>query len=303
LKYFKLIISLIIVAFTIGYYGINIKIFLDINIFDVFLLLIIGSACLILNALRIFLILNDQNLKINFLSCLKINMIGGLFDTILPTSNGGDLVRITYYIKYFNNNFKTKITSISILDRLIGFFIFFIFILLTGTLIHEKNNFIFEANNFFLFMTFIFICSLYVLGSSRIKIYLNKFRLTHRFRIIPIMETINIFRNSKKLLVKIFFITMINHFLIFLSLLIIFNIYNDLYEINFFIFIYSSSIGMISSILGVAGGFGIGTLTFIEIFNNLLPEMKNVAQVIILFQIYQLIIRLFGLPVYLMKKN
>jgi hypothetical protein len=60
---------------------------------------------------------------------------------------------------------------------------------------------------------------------------------------------------------------------------------------------------MISSILGVAGGFGIGTLTFIEIFNNLLPEMKNVAQVIILFQIYQLIIRLFGLPVYLMKKN
>jgi len=286
----------------VSYYEININIFLNINIYEIILLLILGTACLYLNALRIFLILNDQKLKINFLTCLKINMIGGLFDTILPTSNGGDVVRISYYIKYFNNNFKTKITSISILDRLIGFFIFFVFILLAGAYIHEKNNFILEANNFFLFMSVMFLISLYVLGSARIKKYLNKFALTHKFRIIPIMETINNFRNSKKLLVKIFLVTMINHIFLFLSLLVIFNIYNDISEINPFIFIYSSSIGMISSILGVAGGFGLGTLTFIEIFNHLQPEMKSIAQVIILFQIYQLIIRLFGLPIYLIKK-
>ena len=139
-------------------------------------------------------------------------------------------------------------------------------------------------------------------GSKRINTYLSRFILFHKLRIIPILEVISNFRNSPYNFLRLFLITLLNHLLIFYSLIIIIKIFNNIVEIDYYSIIFSSSVGMISSVLGVAGGFGIGTLSFIEIYNIIL-DVNQIAEIIIFFQIYQLLIKFFGLPIYIFYKN
>lgn len=302
LKYLKYLISIAIIYYIFIKFSVDINKFSTISISSLLLLIIIGLCCTSLSALRIFYIFKNQNLKIKYINCLKINMIGSLFDSTLPTSNGGDIVRIAYYINFFKNENKTKITSISFIDRLFGFFTFFILIIYSGNYLNVNNTIADLIYNIVFFLTSFFTLSLSIAGSKRISNYLAKFNLFHKLRVIPIMDVINNFRNSPKNLLILFLITLLNHLLIFCSLFIIIKIFNDIVNIDYYSLIFTSSIGMISSVLGVAGGFGIGTLSFIEIY-NLILKIDHIGEIIIFFQIYQLLLKFIGLPVFMFSKN
>ena len=301
MKYLKLLISFAILTYIFIEFNVDIKKFSTISFSNLIILIAIGVCCILLNALRIFYIFKNQNFEIKYLNCLKINMIGSLFDSTLPTSNGGDIVRISYYINFFKTN-KTKIASISFIDRLFGFFTFFILIIFSGIYLNFNNPTIDLIFRIVSFLTAFFLLFFLFVGSKRISNYLSKFNWIHKLRIIPIMQVINNIRNSPKNLLILFLITLLNHLLIFYSLFIIIKIFNDIMNVDYYSLILSTSIGMISSVLGVAGGFGIGTLSFIEMY-NLLLKIDHIPEIVIFFQIYQLFIKLFGLPVFLYSKN
>lgn len=80
------------------------------------------SYCLI--SLRWFLLAKAQGLSLNFSTVFQLTMIGNFFNTFMPGSVGGDLVK-AWYVAGRAPNQKTKAIFTVLLDRLMGLSVFF----------------------------------------------------------------------------------------------------------------------------------------------------------------------------------
>jgi len=226
-------------------------------------------------------------------------MRSSIFDIILPSSNGGDLVRIGYLIK--NKNYSKMAGTFSVFyDRALGFFSIFI-ILLTSLMVtdlikYEEISFL--KNIIFIIVLFMMI-SFWIFGSRRILKKIVNFPILHKIRLVSLFDTISLIRNNFRTLLSTLALSIVTQSINIFSILIIFYYFNH-HEINIINFLISSSIGLISNIFGFAGGFGTGTLAFNYCYSKYL-FIENSLQVVLIYQFSQIFLRTLGIPLLLSK--
>ncbi|HYQ70785.1 MAG TPA: lysylphosphatidylglycerol synthase transmembrane domain-containing protein, partial [Gammaproteobacteria bacterium] len=75
----------------------------------------------VVQAWRLQMLINAQDLNLSFLASIRLTFIGLFFNTYLPGATGGDLVKI-YYASKGNPGCRTEVITILLLDRFIGLF-------------------------------------------------------------------------------------------------------------------------------------------------------------------------------------
>ncbi|HOV22057.1 MAG TPA: lysylphosphatidylglycerol synthase transmembrane domain-containing protein [bacterium] len=248
------------------------------------LFIFIGTSFLI--AFRYFLIVNIYlGKKKPVMYIWKLTMIGLFFNMFLPTSSGGDAVKIFYLIK---DDEKKMLPAISVLiDRFIGA----ITILTMGTfaLFFSQINdqrvkiFIFSLTGITLFFYFFlsyrnFAKKLYnPIGKILPSSFDEKLRTTY--------SLFNFYFKEKK---TIFFSLIMSFFLQFLSVVgnffVAVGLIKEYLPLSIF-FIYTPLI-WVSTIIPSIGGVGVREFTYVFFFKNYLGEEKAFAlSLIVLFSI------------------
>src|SRR5580700_9756249 len=72
-------------------------------------------------SVRASLLFASASLSLSFWNSLQLNLIGFLFSTFLPGAAGGDIAKV-YYATKENHGRRAEVTTILILDRLVGLF-------------------------------------------------------------------------------------------------------------------------------------------------------------------------------------
>jgi uncharacterized protein (TIRG00374 family) len=75
----------------------------------------------ILHALRLEVLINASHLQLSFFAAVKLTFIGLFFNTYLPGSTGGDLVKI-YYASKGNLGSRAEVVTVLLMDRFVGLF-------------------------------------------------------------------------------------------------------------------------------------------------------------------------------------
>jgi glycosyltransferase 2 family protein len=76
---------------------------------------------IVLMSFRASLLFASASLSLSFWNSLQLNLIGFLFSTFLPGAAGGDIAKV-YYATKENHGRRAEVTTILILDRLVGLF-------------------------------------------------------------------------------------------------------------------------------------------------------------------------------------
>jgi glycosyltransferase 2 family protein len=297
----KIVISIYILYYLFSNYKLNFADIIDFNYIILLPIICLGFLIVLINSYRFTIILHAQNIKFNFLRCLRINMISSIFDIFLPSSNGGDVVRLTYILK--EKNISKMGGSIAIIfDRFIGFYCLFLFLLI-GLLFSDISilNEIEYIKYLALFLIVSTIVSIYIFGSTRLLLKLEQYPFLHKLRLISLFKRINLIRkNIKTLSISLMLSVASQSINLFNIAIIIFYFKQSNFDIVNFI--VACSIGLIGNLFGFAGGFGAGTLAFEYTFTNYLL-IENSLQIILIYQFSQILIRLIGLPIFLFGKK
>jgi len=189
----------------------------------VFIIFTIG---IILSAFKWNFILNSLKIKINFKTAFLIYLKGFFLNFFLPTSIGGDSLKIIL-IKKINKNYSAKSAFISVFfDRFSGL-IALLFLLLISTIFIEENI-IFQVK-FFLILSIIFVFLMILILLLRKKIFflLRRFiKVKKAQKIIYKFDKLfdNLFKEKhiilKILIISLLFHTMgiFAHYLLFISI-------------------------------------------------------------------------------------
>lgn len=80
---------------------------------------LVALAGIVLIAWRLCLLMHPHGLQLSLAASIRLNLIGLFFNTCLPGSTGGDVVKI-YYAMEGNRGRRLEIATIMMLDRLVG---------------------------------------------------------------------------------------------------------------------------------------------------------------------------------------
>ncbi len=151
--------------------------------------------------------------KINFqlIKCFHLIMVGQVFNQILPSSIGGDAVKILYLKRA---NVKLNISTISIVyDRLIGFFSLLIIALISHFFILDHIKIISESYLILIFFVLVILIILFIFLILIFKTIIFNFKFFHIILISSIIsqliELYGIYIISKSLNVNIDFLYII----------------------------------------------------------------------------------------------
>jgi uncharacterized protein (TIRG00374 family) len=256
---------------------------------------------------RFKIILLSQGIVVPFPVALRWTMIGSFFDLMMPSSNGGDVVKAAYVTKHVGPGFRLSGIMAVGFDRIIGVLGLFILACLASVFgwsylgaIGSKN----EIIGFSFLMGFGPLVFFRILGSNTIfhNKRINSFLSSNKVgqRILQLIGTFNALRKSPKLLLGSIGLSLLNHLFWCFSLLAI--SYSLGQNINVLEGLVVFPIAIFCGVFGIAGGFGIGTFAFEYILSTTLA-INNGALIGLIFQFFGVLSRLFGLPFYLMNKN
>ena len=130
--------------------------------------------------LKIILKIIDFHLSIK--NCFHLTMIGQFFNQLLPSSIGGDAIKIIYLNKI---NIRISVSTISILyDRLLGFLSLFL-IVLVGQIIFKNHFDLIKINNLIILsLSIVLITSMLFIFYKLIKTNKIKTKFKKYFNII-----------------------------------------------------------------------------------------------------------------------
>jgi uncharacterized protein (TIRG00374 family) len=256
---------------------------------------------------RFLIILSSQNISVPYHVALRWTMIGAFFDLMMPSSNGGDVIKGAYVTKSVGPGSRFSGILAVGFDRVIGLLGLFILACLASILgwgYLGDIGFQKEIIGFSFLLGFGPLVFFRVLGSNtvyhnkKINRYLsmNKFGL----RILQLIGSFNALRRNPKYFFGSIALSVLNHLFWCFSLLAIsFALGQEINPINGLVVF---PIAIFCGIFGVAGGFGIGTLAFEYILSKTL-SINNGALIGLIFQLFGMLSRLLGLPFYLANKS
>jgi len=203
----KLFVSLGLLAFVFTKIDFNsfVNVFHNIKLFYLFLALLLTFAGFLLAAWKWKIALVAQDIHIGFWTLVGSYMVGLFFGNVLPTSYGGDIIRIYDTAKLS----KKKIKSFSSLlfDRLAGFFVLLLIGFIAILFVPEFIWLLPIIGILLLFFILLFLFSDYNLGKIKIFDYLFK-KFDKKNVIVRIKESINIYKKKPNLLTSILLISL-----------------------------------------------------------------------------------------------
>lgn len=273
------------------------------NLLFLLLAMVVFLGLILISVWRWKIILDARNQYFTTNYLIKVYFACCFFNNILPTSIGGDVIRVIYTIK---ENNKTLAFSATLVDRMIGFVGLFFFALCASLLLlilKQKTSFL--LLNVFGFLILILI--VLVLFSDRAhQLFSRIFRHIKLFRIGEIFEkvytAVKEYRRFKMALLVSFLLS------ILLQADQAVTWYLAGYAVGarvsvFYYFLYIPIVGLLTMIPLTIGGLGIRENSFVAFFSNLGVAGAVATSTSLLFLIINFIYALIGGIVFLFLKR
>ena len=268
----------------------------------IFLIIFLCASTYFLGALRWWLILKTFNYKVDLLYILKITYVGAFFNNVLFGSYGGDLVKGYYIYKFMNKSVKPALTII--VDRLFG---------LIGLIIVGIISFIFFLNGEFLkyvSINYNLLIILFFILAVSIFIIILLFHNNLLKKINFLAEYINNFLSLAKKNIFIFLICLILSSIIFIAVhLGVFLVSDIIYDFKIWIekvYVINFFTTIVNVLPITPGGLGMGELAFSkanDFFSENQSHITNIANVIILYRIINVVACLPGAIIYVLQNK
>lgn len=252
---------------------------------------------------RFKLMLSSQSIDVSYGQALRWTMVGAFFDLAMPSSNGGDLIKAGYIVKYVGAGSRTRAVMAVAFDRVIG--LLGLFLLATVVSIIGWNVLKdLPSRNLVVGISFAAgigpLIVFRVAGARRLynNSQINRWLLARSWGLSlkQMIGSFNALRENPKVLFSSLGLSMLNHIFWCTSLLCIaFAVGNAVSPLKGFIVF---PLAIFGGIFGVAGGFGFGTAAFDFLLSHLLL-IHNGALIGLLFQVFGMLSRLLGMPFYL----
>lgn len=303
-NYLRIFIALILLFYLFQKLDIqeSLKVLKTINFYYLFLANLFFFIFLIISNIRWKMLCFVVGINSSFLYLLKIYFASLFFNNILPTTIGGDVIRIAYTTK--EKGLSNAFSSVFI-DRAIGFIGLFFFALIASFFIFLENK---NLNYLWLNIsgTITLFLILILLFSERFYLLFKK--IYHKIKILKIGEKIEklhlsiiIFRNHKLTLFYNFCFSLLIQFL--LSLVWYFGSKALNTNPNLLpYFLYIPLIGIITMLPITIGGLGIRENSFTIFFKNDLGE-NNARLASLIFLLVNFFFSLIGGVIFLFLKR
>lgn len=258
--------------------------YLDLEIFLLFTSFVLLG--IFLSACRLKWLLQAQKLEVTYLYAIKINLIGLFFNNFLPGATGGDLLR-AFYLAKENKNTPQAIAIIAF-DRIMGMIGLVTITSLILLFFRNQEEFISSAFLVFSIQVAIFVGAL-------VFFYLPAHFLEKLPLLIKDLSLIALsFRQDKKLLLKVLFISMTIHALSQLAafgFLLAMGINNVPW---YAIFIYLPVGLLIMSLPISLAGWGVGEAVYSYLLANFNLSSSYAVALALLIRFNQMFISLSG---------
>lgn len=253
---------------------------------------------------RFWRVLRIQGIRVDFRLALRWTMIGSFFDVAMPSSSGGDVVKAGYIARHVGAGMRVRAVMAVAFDRVLG--LIGLFLLAAGTSVVGWTTVraMRGSGQLMAFLLLISLASLLffrVLGSRRLYNHPRLRRLLDRApggqRLLGVIGCFNSLREQPRDLATVLALSMFNHVFWCGSLLCIAAAFG--YRVGLVSGFTVFPLAIFGNVFGVAGGFGVGTAAFDLIFLQLLSIPVGAA-IGLTFQTLGVLVRLLGLPFYLM---
>jgi uncharacterized protein (TIRG00374 family) len=254
---------------------------------------------------RFRVILSSQGIDVSYRQAIRWTMTGSFFDLAMPSSSGGDLVKAGLVVKHVGAGMRTRAVMAVAFDRVLGMLGLFLLATVVSVLgwnmLRDMPGRIFVVGLTFV-ASFGPLLFFRVAGSRRLFHHpeVNRFLSERSWgqRVKQFIATFNALREHPAHLVEALGLSVLNHVFWCASLLCIARVVGTAVDPmeGFVVF----PLAIFSNIFGVAGGFGGGTVGFDLLLSQLL-NIGNGALIGLLFQALSALVRLAGLPFYLLS--
>ncbi len=281
---------------------------------NIFILLLCGFLFFIFIAIgnwRWKILLDSRNIKFSFGYLLKVYFISWFFNNILPTTIGGDVLRIAYTTQKDNATGKNSTSpafAAAFVDRFIGFIgLFFFALLASAGLILSKQG---QGNYLLLNLLGFIILVIILLAMFSDSVHRIFSKIFKRIKIFALGEKferayteVKEYRQQKSKLFYSFLLSLLVQFVsgfiwFFVGLSI------SISRSILYYFLYIPVIGIITMIPITVGGLGMRENMFVNIFNSVAGVAREKALAISgLYLIINLIFALIGGIIFLLTKR
>ncbi len=249
------------------------------------------------------ILLDAQELRFSFGALLRFYFIALLFNTILPTTIGGDVMRVVYTMK---GDKRATAFAAAFVDRMVGFVGLFAFALLVSIYLFLTHR----QSQFFIF-SIVGLSVLLVLAGLLFSMRVYQFlgRLLRRIRILKlgerldrIYEATTRYRHHKAALGASLLLSIAIQSVIALFWFIINLAAAGIHEVAYFL-LYIPVIGVISMIPITPGGLGLREASFFTLFTRVgLPYDKAVG-IALTTLVISIIFGLAGVIIFIFTKR
>lgn len=305
----KTLIALGVIALLVYFNRVDVAVLIELGstwpwLLAAFMLMLPPFLCM---SFRFKLILDSQGIPASVPEAVRWTMIGSFFDLAMPSSCGGDLVKVGYLLKHVEEGYGSRAVMAVAFDRVLGMLGLFLLAFLAGgigwDLLHDM-----PARWLVVGMTGIAslgtLLFFRLVGSRRLYRNPTVDRVLSKslwgVRLKQFIAAFNALREQPRYLFAALGLSVINHFFWCASLLCLVRVVGASVDALQGLVVFPLAI--FSNIFGVAGGFGGGTVGFDLLLSQLLA-ISNGALIGLLFQTLSAVARLTGLPFYLLSSR
>jgi glycosyltransferase 2 family protein len=303
----KAVVGLTLIAYVlksrmIDFEALRGVLFLPENLFIGAFFLLFTSLCC---AFRWFLLARAQGLSLNFVNTFQLSMIGMFFNTFMPGSVGGDLIK-AWYVAGREPQKKTRAVFTVILDRLIGLSVFFFFAAITLIFYYQwlqshpelrmlaLGIWAFTVGSALFALAFFVSLTYKVPGSIWIRAQLGRSR-----RIYQLFESAVLYRSHASTIVASLVLSAVSIF----AMTLLFKLQGDSLGIPLTLsqYFFVVPIGLtVSAAPILPGGIGVGQVAFFTLFQWAgLENPEQGATLCTMVQIYTILFNCLGAVFYI----
>lgn len=259
--------------------------------------MLVGFFGLVVSGLRLKTLFLVHDIKFNIIEITQLTFIGFFFNNFMPSTIGGDMVKV-YYVRKRCNGFIRPLSTM-LVDRVLGLTTL---IFLSGLSLLVWGHLIENIMARWIIVVLILTLSLFMIFFSSEK-FARKFMFLLKFvhflnieeKLRQVYRTIAVFRKSKQLLLALFFSFFAQIALIFGTYILALSLSIELPLYIFFMLI--PLIGVTSSLPSI-NGLGIREGAFIYFFKDFInTELAFALSILFLAQI--IVVSIAGGLVYL----
>lgn len=256
------------------------------------------------------ILLDARDLRFSFGYLLKVYFVSWFFNNILPTTVGGDVLRIAYTVKkdeYTGKPRRSTALAVTLIDRFIGFIGLFFFACLASAMLYLVKS---SKNQYLLFVIIGFIALVIMLLSmfsdrahrvfswifARIKLFNLGEKLKRAY------QEIKDFREAKVQLMYSFLLSLlvqVSLALVWFACAIGISVKTSV----LYYFLYIPIIGVLTMIPVTIGGLGLRENLFVSLFSAHGMTTAQAGAISLLYLIVNFIFAIIGGIVFLFIKK